>query len=76
VLGTVSAIRGISRVVNVSTSEYKKLVNMAGTGSGWVGEEDSAAGDRHPDAARDRDQHRRALCQPGGDADVARRRPL
>jgi HK97 family phage major capsid protein len=41
VLGTVSAIRGISRVINVSTSEYKKLVNMAGSGSGWVGEEES-----------------------------------
>jgi hypothetical protein len=46
VLGTVSAVRGISRVINVSTSEYKKLVNMAGTGSGWVGEEDGSAIDR------------------------------
>jgi HK97 family phage major capsid protein len=41
VLGTVSAVRGISRVINVSTSEYKKLVNMGGAGSGWVGEEEA-----------------------------------
>lgn len=41
VLGTVSAVRGLSRVISVSTSEYKKLVNMGGASSGWVGEEDS-----------------------------------
>jgi HK97 family phage major capsid protein len=39
VLGTVSGIRGISRVVSVSTDEYSKLVNMGGAASGWVGEE-------------------------------------
>jgi HK97 family phage major capsid protein len=38
VLGTVSAIRGISRVINISGQTYKKLVNMGGAGSGWVGE--------------------------------------
>jgi HK97 family phage major capsid protein len=41
VLGTVSAIRSIANVRPISTTEYKKLVNMAGTGSGWVGEEES-----------------------------------
>ncbi|QIG80102.1 phage major capsid protein [Stakelama tenebrarum] len=40
VLGTVSAIRSISRVVSVSASEYKKLVNMGGAGAGWVDEKD------------------------------------
>jgi HK97 family phage major capsid protein len=41
VLGTVSAIRGLSRVINISSGEYKKLVNMGGAGSGWAGEEDA-----------------------------------
>lgn len=41
VLGTVSALRGMARKINISTDEYKKLVNMGGTTSGWVGEEDS-----------------------------------
>lgn len=41
VLGTVSAMRGLARRINISTSEYKKLVNMGGTTSGWVGEEET-----------------------------------
>lgn len=41
VLGTVSAIRGLARVVNVGTDEYAKLVSLGGASSGWVGEEDS-----------------------------------
>lgn len=41
VLTTVSAMRRISRVVNISTSVYKKLVNQGGAGSGWVGEKSS-----------------------------------
>ncbi len=43
VLGTVSAMRGMARKINISTDEYKKLVNMGGTTSGWVGEEDERA---------------------------------
>ena len=39
VLGTVSAVRGISRVINISGQTYTKLVNMGGTSSGWVGEQ-------------------------------------
>ena len=38
VLGTVSAMRQLARVINISTDEFKKLVNMGGAGSGWVGE--------------------------------------
>ncbi len=38
VLGVVSAIRSISRVIPISTDSYKKLVSLGGTGSGWVGE--------------------------------------
>lgn len=38
VLGTVSAMRGLSTVMTVGTDTYKKLVSQGGTGSGWVGE--------------------------------------
>lgn len=38
VLGTVSSIRSVSRVINITTDSYKKLVNQGGAGSGWVGE--------------------------------------
>ena len=41
VLGTVSVIRSLARVVNISTGSYTKVVNVGGTGSGWVGEEES-----------------------------------
>lgn len=41
VLGTVSAMRSISRVMTISSSEYKKLVNLGGASSGWVGERES-----------------------------------
>lgn len=41
VLGTVSAMRGLARTINISTDEYKKLVSMGGTSSGWVGEEET-----------------------------------
>lgn len=33
-----SAIRSIANVVQVGTSDYKKLVNLNGIASGWVGE--------------------------------------
>ena len=32
-----SPMRSVCRVVTVGTSDYKKLVNTHGTGSGWVG---------------------------------------
>lgn len=38
VLETVSAMRRLSSVMNISTDTYKKLVNVGGAGSGWVGE--------------------------------------
>lgn len=41
VLGTVSALRSASRVINISGQTYKKLVNMGGATSGWVGEQES-----------------------------------
>lgn len=39
VLGTVSTMRSLARVISIGTSTYKKLVNMGGAGAGWVGEE-------------------------------------
>ena len=39
VLGTVSVMRQLARVITIGTSTYKKLVNMGGAGAGWVGEE-------------------------------------
>lgn len=41
VLGTVSAIRNLCRVINISSDTYKKLVNVGGAGSGWVGQRES-----------------------------------
>ena len=41
VMGTVSTVRSLSRVINISSDTYKKLVNMGGAGSGWVGEREA-----------------------------------
>lgn len=38
VVSTVSVIRELSTVMQISGNTYKKLINMGGTGSGWVGE--------------------------------------
>ena len=51
VLGTVSAIRGASRVVSVSSDQYKVLVSQAGTNSGWVAEKGSRAETNSPTLA-------------------------
>lgn len=40
VLGTVSTIRSLARVVPISGDTYKKLINVGGATSGWVGEEE------------------------------------
>lgn len=40
VLGTVSTIRSLARVISISGDTYKKLINVGGATSGWVGEED------------------------------------
>lgn len=40
VVGTVSAMRNLASVMNISTDTYKKLVNMGGAGYGWVGEKE------------------------------------
>jgi HK97 family phage major capsid protein len=41
VLPTVSALRGVATVRQISGSGYKKLVNLGGSSSGWVGESGS-----------------------------------
>ena len=38
-----SPIRAVSNVVQIGTSNYKKLVNLGGATSGWVGEGDARA---------------------------------
>lgn len=40
VLGKISAMRQLARVVQISTGSYKKLVGFGGGGAGWVGETD------------------------------------
>lgn len=52
VLGTVSAIRSVARVVQVGTDEYTKLVNLGGTSSGWVGEEEARPETNTPTLAK------------------------
>ena len=39
-LADVSPVRRIAKVIEIGSSQYKKLVNTGGTTSGWVGEED------------------------------------
>lgn len=41
VLGTVSAMRQIARVISISAAVYKKLVGQGGATSGWVGEKEA-----------------------------------
>lgn len=41
VLGTLSAMRGLATVRPIGAASYKKLVNLGGTISGWVGESSS-----------------------------------
>lgn len=48
VLGTVSTIRSLARTISISTNSYKKLVNMGGATSGWVGEEQDRPGTATP----------------------------
>jgi len=48
VLGTMSVMRELARVVQIGGSTYKKLVNMGGANSGWVGEEDARGETRTP----------------------------
>lgn len=51
VLATVSAIRGISSVITISTQTYKKLVNQGGATGGWVGERQSRSETNTPTLA-------------------------
>ena len=41
VVTTVSAMRSLATVMTVGADTYKKLVNMGGAGSGWVGEKEA-----------------------------------
>lgn len=48
VLGTVSAMRSLARVITLSGNEYSVLVSQGGAASGWVGEEDSRPATANP----------------------------
>lgn len=52
VLGTVSAMRGLARVVPISAQEYAVLVSQGGAASGWVGEEDARPATNTPTLAK------------------------
>lgn len=41
IMGTVTAMRTIARVITIGTNMYKKPMNMGGAGSGWVGEREA-----------------------------------
>lgn len=41
VVSEVSAIRSVANVVSIGSSAYKRLINVGGTDSGWVGESES-----------------------------------
>lgn len=41
VVSEVSPIRAIANVVTTSSSAFKRLINVGGTGSGWVGESEA-----------------------------------
>lgn len=43
-LGRETPMREVADVITVSTEDYKKIVNLGGTGSGWVGETDQRPG--------------------------------
>jgi len=43
IAGTVSVMRRICSSMTIGTSTYKKLVNVGGASSGWVGEKESRA---------------------------------
>jgi HK97 family phage major capsid protein len=38
IVSEASPIRSVANVVSIQTSAYKRLINVGGTGSGWVGE--------------------------------------
>ena len=41
VAGTISIMRNLATVRTIGTNEYKKIVNIGGTSSGWVAEKES-----------------------------------
>lgn len=51
VLGTVSAMRSLATVRQISTSTYKKPVSQGGSTSGWVGERETRAETNTPTLA-------------------------
>lgn len=65
VLSTVSAMRGISRVVQIGSREFSTLVSKGGANSGWVGEEDSRSATNTPQLAEITIQAMELYANPG-----------
>ena len=54
IAGTVSVMRQLASAISISTGTYKKLVNLGGAGSGWVGETQARPETNTPDPGRTR----------------------
>ncbi len=52
VLATVSAMRRLAQVQPIGTNTLRKQHNLAGTGSGWVGEQDARTDTANPALAQ------------------------
>ena len=50
--GQINTMRGICRVIKVSTPNFKELVNLKGAASGWVGETDARSETGTPQLAQ------------------------
>ncbi len=72
-LASVSPIRAISGVRQISGNVYKKPFAISGAATGWVAEADLARADQHADAGRAAVSGNGALRHAGGDRHAARR---
>ena len=52
VLGTISALRRLANVQTITTASLREIHDLAGTGSGWVGEQDTRSETNTPTLAQ------------------------
>lgn len=65
VLGMVSVMRQLARVVSIGTREWSTLVNKGGANANWVGEEDARAATNTPQLAEITIQAMEMYANPG-----------
>lgn len=65
VLGQVSTMRQLARVVSIGTREFSTLVNQGGANANWVGEEDARAATNTPKLAEITIQAMEMYANPG-----------